>query len=170
MRDLDPEHEIPKADPLQFEGGEIEPHRPEAQAAHVWETYLEPAFDADGEQPVFAVLHEIDPHAPYDAPESFQALYDFGYAGNVHGWGRHDLADNMRMLRIVNTFRPWLGEADRRALRAQYMAEVSFVDSYVGALLENAASRGGFVLEQPGEFDPATVEHDENDAHDEDDG
>ena len=58
---------------------------PEAQAAHIWGSYVEPAIVAAGEKPVFGVVHEIDPHSPYQAPEPYASLYDFGYEGNNQG-------------------------------------------------------------------------------------
>jgi len=44
------------------------------------------------------------------------------------------------------------------------------IEPSVEALLENVTSRGGFTVEQPGEFDPATVviDHDDEDHDDED--
>jgi len=114
----------------------------DAQAEQMWSRFLSPAFAAQQEKPVFAVVHEIDPHSPYEAPEPFSSLYDFGYEGNIDGWNTGDLRQGMRVIDVVNDQGGWLGEADRRAMRAAYMAEVSFVDAYVGALLERLDAAG----------------------------
>ena len=46
------------------------------------------------------------------------------------------------------------------------------IEPAVEALMENVTSRGGFTVEQPGEFDPSTVviEHDGDDEGHDDDG
>ena len=130
-----------------FEVLESEPS-PEGQAARLWSRFVAPVFDEttarEGEkgQPVFALVHEIDPHSPYQAPEPYASLYDFGYQGNIDGWDYKKLRQSMRVLEVVNAPQPWLGEADRRALRAAYMAEVSFVDAYVGALFGHLEASG----------------------------
>jgi arylsulfatase A-like enzyme len=117
----------------------------EAQAARLWSRYLADAFavpDGGEPEPVFAVVHEIDPHSPYQAPEPFRSQYDFGYVGNIDGWNTANMRQGMRVLDVVNARDAWLSEADRRAMRAAYMAEVSFVDAYVGALLGHLEATG----------------------------
>lgn len=114
----------------------------EDQAEELWSRFLAPVFDVPDDRPAFALVHEIDPHSPYQAPEPFGSLYDFGYEGNLEGWDVENLGQGMRMISVVNDGGGWLGEADRRSMRAGYMAEVSFVDAYVGALLARLRESG----------------------------
>jgi len=115
---------------------------PAEQAELLWSRFLAPAFEQQQEQPVFAVVHEIDPHSPYRAPAPFAERYGFGYEGNIDGWNTRSLKEGMRMLKLVNEYGSWLGEADRRQMRAEYMAEVSFVDAYFSEILKHLEQSG----------------------------
>lgn len=115
---------------------------PAAQADHVWSRYLGPAFESRGDRPVLAVLHEIDPHSPYEAPAPYAELYGFGYRGNIDGWNTGDFNEGLRMLRAVNEYGPWLEQADLRQMRAQYAAEVTFMDDYLARLLGHLETAG----------------------------
>jgi len=109
---------------------------PEEQAERVWQQFLGPSFENPEGQPVFAVLHEIDPHSPYEAPDSFSAPYALDYAGNIDGW-QHALKEHLLVLKAVNNYGDWLSPADKEQMRALYKGEVSFVDAYFGALLKH---------------------------------
>jgi arylsulfatase A-like enzyme len=115
---------------------------PAAQAEQLWSRFLAPAFEQQTERPVFAVVHEIDPHSPYEAPPPFADRYEFGYEGNIDGWNIRNVKEGMRMLRAVNDYGEWLGEADKLQMRAQYMAEVSFVDAYFGEIMKHLERSG----------------------------
>jgi arylsulfatase A-like enzyme len=112
-----------------------------AQAEQVWNRFLGPAFQASGEEPVFAVLHEIDPHSPYQAPAPYSNLYDFGYSGNIDGWEKR-FSEHLLVFRLINDYGSWVSEEDKDQLRSLYKAEVSFVDEYFGALLEKLDESG----------------------------
>ena len=119
----------------------LEAPSPEAQAGRVWDRFLAQGFEAQDEKPVFAVLHEIDPHSPYEAPAPYSETYDFGYSGNVDGWLK-EYTEHLLIFKAVNDHGPWLDESAKRQIRALYSAEVSFIDAYFGALLERLEASG----------------------------
>lgn len=109
---------------------------PEAQADFVWNNYIEPTLAENPGTPFFVYLHEIDPHNPYDPLPPFDSLHDFGYRGN-HGTG------GKFKLKMLQNFDPaYLPQADLRHLRSQYMGEVSFMDQYLGRILQRLDSAG----------------------------
>ena len=114
---------------------------PEEQATKVWEQFLAPSFKNPEGLPVFALLHEIDPHSPYEAPASFTEPYLFDYSGNIDGW-RHNLFEHLRINKAINNYGDWLTPADKKQMRALYKGEVSFVDAYFGALLRHLEQSG----------------------------
>ncbi len=119
----------------------VEAPSPEAQAGRVWDRFLAQGFEAQDEKPVFAVLHEIDPHSPYAAPAPYSEMYDFGYSGNVDGWLK-EYTEHLLVFKAVNDHGPWLDESAKREIRSLYSAEVSFIDGYFGALLERLEASG----------------------------
>jgi arylsulfatase A-like enzyme len=114
---------------------------PAQQARFVWDNYIEPVARSADQQPFFVFLHEIDPHAPYDPPPPYNAMYDFGYQGNIMGYDR-SLKEVMKMTAAINQQPTWIGEADIRHLEALYSGEISFMDDYLGWLLDRLGQLG----------------------------
>ena len=74
-------------------------------------------------------MDTFDPHEPWDAPPRFQKMYrqDYGYERYLFGYGvRHE---DIR-------------ESDYPIIRDLYAAEVSFVDHWIGRLLERIDQLG----------------------------
>lgn len=114
---------------------------PEEQAERVWQQFLAPSFDNPEGQPVFALLHEIDPHSPYEAPERFSAPYRRDYSGNVDGW-QHSIQEHLLVIRAINDYGDWLSPEDKKQMQSLYKGEVSFVDAYFGALVGHLERAG----------------------------
>ncbi|MDG2336341.1 MAG: sulfatase [Myxococcota bacterium] len=114
---------------------------PEEQAERVWEQFLAPFFDNPEGQPVFALLHEIDPHSPYEAPDRFSAPYLPDYSGNIDGW-KHNIHEHLLVIKAINSYGDWLSTEDKKQMQALYKGEVSFVDAYFGALLGHLERAG----------------------------
>jgi arylsulfatase A-like enzyme len=115
---------------------------PERQAEEVWQRFLAPAFEGESETPLFAILHELDPHSPYEPVSPYDELYDFGYRGNLDSWQEKRPKDANRLIFAANRYGPWLEPADVRQLRALYHGEVSAMDTYLGRLLDRIEERG----------------------------
>jgi len=81
---------------------------PQVQAETVWNRFLRPAFEAADQRPVFAVIHEIDPHHPYQPPKPYGDAYEFGYQGNMESWGEFKGFDGVLFLAAANEYGPWL--------------------------------------------------------------
>jgi arylsulfatase A-like enzyme len=109
-------------------------HRtPESRARFVWNRYLG-TLGRDAKRPFFVYLHEIDPHSPYEPEAPYDALYDFGYRGNI----TLDLATIGR----IRDEPSWAEPMDIRYLNARYRGEVSFMDDYVGWILDKLEAEG----------------------------
>ena len=113
----------------------------EDQADRVWQQFFAPAFENEEDRPVLALLHEIDPHSPYEAPASYLAPYAIEYSGNIDGW-RPSFREHLLVLRAINDHGDWLAPEDKEQMRSLYKAEVSFVDEYFGALLDRLEESG----------------------------
>jgi len=120
----------------------------EARARHTWERHLAPALAERGERPFFLYLHEIDPHFPYDPLPPFDERYDFGYPGALaneparSAGGEPSHWQVLRLMKAANDIPGWLQESDLRHLRARYAGEVSYVDAYLGWLLDHLEATG----------------------------
>lgn len=81
-------------------------------------------------EPFFAYLHLMDPHAPYTPPESFRGRY---VTGEVPAFSfLNDQSDL-----------PLTADPDNlEAYRHLYLAEVAYLDSQVGRLLDEMRARG----------------------------
>ena len=99
----------------------------EAYAGHVWDTFIEPNV-TEGDRPFFVYLHELDPHAPYEPLPPYDAMYPTAYRGWTDVAGQ-----NIHLTRAHFTH---LDNADYQYLNARYRGEVSFMDAYLGVLLE----------------------------------
>ena len=105
---------------------------PEAYAEHIWEEYLRPA--TEGSAPYFIYLHELDPHGPYEAPPPYNTMYPAPYRGWAEVVGRD--------IHLVRAHLTRLEQADYEYLNAQYRGEISFMDAYLGTLLERLEMSG----------------------------
>ena len=84
---------------------------------------------AGDNRPFFLVADCYDPHEPWDPPEEYVALYDEGYNGKEpldDNYGKDDYLTNRQLLRM----------------RAQYAAEVTMMDRWLGKFIERAHELG----------------------------
>jgi arylsulfatase A-like enzyme len=125
-RGFDEMHELYR---LRQDGSLDSIEEPEARARLVFDEYIEPMVTHESGRPWFVYLHEHDPHSPYRAPAPWNALYDFGYSRWLD-----TLSSNF--IRAMSPTDPQrlLDEADVRHLKSRYMAEISFMDAYLGEL------------------------------------
>lgn len=108
---------------------------PDALADHVWERLLRPVLPGEnGGEPFFAYLHEPDPHGPYTPPAPYDTMYDFGYTGN--------LRSRVDTLKLILNDQTRFEAQDIRYLRSQYDGEITFIDRYLGRLLERLEESG----------------------------
>lgn len=70
----------------------------------------------------FLYVDTFDPHEPWDAPESYVAMYDPGYEGERVTYPLYGLAN-------------YLTEPELNHIRAMYAAEVTLVDAWIGRVL-----------------------------------
>jgi arylsulfatase A-like enzyme len=71
----------------------------------------------------FLVVDNYDPHAPYDAPEEYAALYDEGY-------------DGLEPFSPVYGPSNYLTDRELQRMRALYAGEVTMVDRWLGRFLD----------------------------------
>ncbi len=107
---------------------------PEAQAERVWTQYVEPLIEDESDRPFFAYLHEIDPHAPYTPPAPYDAMYRAGLRGFIDS--------SRKVSSFINDGSMKLDPGDVRYLDSQYSGEVTFMDSYLGWILDRLESSG----------------------------
>jgi choline-sulfatase len=89
----------------------------------------------------FAYVHTIDPHVPYDPPESFLGMYmKSAYAGQVAPRKTPDqLAEAKHTPPKIN-----FNAADKQYLRDLYDGEVSYHDHYLGLFIERLKKLGAY--------------------------
>jgi len=107
---------------------------PAQSVEFVWKEHVAPFVDADSDKPFFIYLHEVDPHAPWDAPEKYERLYDFGYQGKIDC--RRDIVNLIRE-RVMP-----LTPLDVKHLKGSYKAEITFMDDYLAALMSKLRGAG----------------------------
>jgi arylsulfatase A-like enzyme len=108
---------------------------PESRARFVWKHYLaRTLLRGNAERPFFAYVHEIDPHSPYEPEPPYDTLHEAPYPGNI----TLDLATIGR----IRDDPSWADPMDIRHLNAQYQGEVSFMDRYVGWIVERLDEAG----------------------------
>ena len=129
FRGFDEAHEIY----WKLESGQLDSD-PERQAEQIWSRYVEAAVDGPGPRPFFVYLHELDPHSPYDPPEPYDSLYDFGYQGSAESTGQAILAMRLRPDEVHPD--------DVRHLESLYRGEVALMDRYLGGILDALTARG----------------------------
>ncbi|MBZ5639851.1 MAG: sulfatase-like hydrolase/transferase [Acidobacteriia bacterium] len=109
--------------------------RPASEVASAFVTWLERR--PRDHRPFFAWVHFFDPHAPYQPPPPYDAMFDPDYRGVVNG----SMADIERGRRALA--RSGGGEdPDTRHLEALYSGEIRYVDDEIGKLL-SALDRSG---------------------------
>ena len=111
---------------------------------------------------LFLFAHYFDPHQPYTAPGRFTERFDSEDAATL--WS----VDDVRGTWFTNWFRQGAKQhhAQRHALR--YAAEVSYLDSEVGRLLETLRDRGildDAILVIASDHGETFLEHDEEFDH-----
>jgi arylsulfatase A-like enzyme len=107
---------------------------PQAKAEAVWSRLVQPFVERHPDQPFFLYLHEIDPHGPYQPLPPYDSMYDFGYAGR--------LSSHSQVLRAINSGDVPLDDIDLRYLLSQYDGEISFMDAYLGWILDHLSETG----------------------------
>ena len=103
---------------------------PTEQADLVWDRFFEPVLEQSGSAPFFFFLHEIDPHNPYQVPPPFDSMY--GTFADVDPALFSALRIHMRYASDPSA----VSAREIEYLLSLYAAEVSFMDGYLGRLLE----------------------------------
>ncbi|NQZ95112.1 MAG: sulfatase [Myxococcales bacterium] len=85
-------------------------------------------------EPFFGWVHYIAPHRPYAPPEVFAERFVTEYSGAVDG--------SYESLAAVTREQRSLDDADLAHLNGLYDAEIAYVDSLIGELLEGLSERG----------------------------
>ena len=88
-------------------------------------------ISAHGAQPFFLMVHLIDPHLPYDAPDSVAGRFGDVVDTSITKRGRKPIVENLAALT----------ESDYETIGIRYDEEVAFVDQELGRLF-------GFLVEQ----------------------
>jgi arylsulfatase A-like enzyme len=107
---------------------------PKKRAEYVWRNYIEPSARRSEKRPFFVYLHERDPHSPYRPPAPYDKLYITDSSVTV----RSDRIGLGILRRYPETVSPEMIEN----LRGRYSGEVSFMDGYVGFLLDRLEEYG----------------------------
>ena len=90
---------------------------------------------ADGR--FFVYIQTIDPHVPYDPPESFLRMYDPStYSGQVQPRLTADLLERAKQRRVT------FSEQDQARLEGLHDGEISYHDHHFGRFLERLESLG----------------------------
>ncbi|MFP3904637.1 MAG: sulfatase, partial [Armatimonadota bacterium] len=85
-----------------------------------------------GDAPVFLWVDLFDPHEPWDPPLEYKKPYNPGYEGS-------EIIDP-----VPSAVDGYLDEDEMENVRALYAGEVTFVDKWVGKLLDEARRLGYF--------------------------
>ncbi len=89
------------------------------------------------DQPFFTYVQTIDPHVPYDPPESDLKLYDSSpYEGPVRNRNTGNLLEEFKRQKVE------LNSRDRKRLEALYDGEVTYHDRYFGHFLDGLKKLG----------------------------
>jgi arylsulfatase A-like enzyme len=107
---------------------------PEKMATFVWDRSIAPFLEQASDAPFFVYLHEIDPHAPWEPVPPFGDMYDYDYDSTLKC--ERDVTNMLR-----NESLP-LSNEDLRNFQAGYMAEISFMDGYLGTMREKLRAAG----------------------------
>lgn len=113
---------------LDLASGRRRYHDPAKNANEIWTKCIEPAVRMSEQNPFFVYIHERDPHSPYDPPPPYDEMYASGYEGEA----KSDLAHMAKLRTSPANVDPALIER----LDGLYSGEVSYMDRYVGTLLD----------------------------------
>jgi arylsulfatase A-like enzyme len=111
---------------------EIRPHNTTRDLDH----YARAFIKRHRNQPFFLWVHYIDPHAPYDPPESLRRVHEgpwpffHPYAGGEQ-WGLPILGKNFAV-----------AEPDRDYVKSLYEGEVAYIDQFAGRVLDALEDQG----------------------------
>jgi arylsulfatase A-like enzyme len=111
---------------------EIRPHNTTRDLDH----YARAFIKRHRNQPFFLWVHYIDPHAPYDPPESLRRVQDgpwpffHPYVGGEQ-WGLPILGQNFEV-----------AELDRDYVKSLYEGEVAYIDQFAGRFLDALEAEG----------------------------
>lgn len=111
---------------------DIRPHNTSRALDHYARAYISRYCD----QPFFLWVHYIDPHAPYDPPESLRRVHEgpwpffHPYAGG-EAWGLPILGKNFEVR-----------EPDRDYVKSLYEGEVAYIDQFAGEIRKALATAG----------------------------
>ena len=119
-------------DPVETDLGTL--RSPEERADYTWDNFVDPFLLKASTNPFFIYLHEIDPHGPYTPAQPYGTMYDTGYRGSL------DLTPTLMWLVLHN--KTQLSSPEIDYLRSRYRGEISFMDDYLGRLLERMAGAG----------------------------
>jgi arylsulfatase A-like enzyme len=104
---------------------------PTARVAQTAIRWLERQVRAEGRRDrLFLWVDFFDPHEPWDPPEPYRSMYDPDYTGQ-------ELIDP-----IAGPVEGYMTEAEVRHTMALYAGEVSFVDRWLGAVLDAVRALG----------------------------
>ena len=108
------------------------------EAEHVFtDAYAWIEQKALGGERFYAYVHTIDPHVPYDPPESFLRLYEKEpYRGSIAPRSTAQLLEGIKK----GTFKP--SAADKRHIRALYDGEISYHDKWFGDFMDKLDKAG----------------------------
>lgn len=104
-------------------------YNPIKHADLVWNKYLSSDFVNSTDTPIFAYIHEIDPHYPYDATEKFRGMYPTPFERRIRL--------STRTIGILREDPSLLKPSDIISLKNEYKAEITMIDTFVGRLLDN---------------------------------
>ncbi len=111
---------------------EIRPHNTTRDLDH----YARAFIKRHRNQPFFLWVHYIDPHAPYDPPESLRRVHEgpwpffHPYAGGEK-WGLPILGKNFAV-----------AEPDRDYVKSLYEGEVAYIDQFAGRVIDALKAEG----------------------------
>lgn len=107
---------------------------PEDHAGFVWSKYVDPCLKEAGKDPFFIYLHEIDPHIPYTPMPPFDTMYDAGSPGVLQ-------QDPLRVTQFLQAVQGMFRPQDIAQLHALYMGEITYMDRYLGFIMEKLRQR-----------------------------
>jgi len=93
-----------------------------------------------GRKPFFLWVHYIDPHWPYDPPESFERPFSHDDGGQFQRLLQR--FENKSLPREIINFTPPLDADGRAAALCAYDNEVAYVDGQIGRLMAGLEERG----------------------------
>ncbi len=116
----------------------------ERTADSVTDAVIQYLDKADLGRKQFLFVHYFDPHAPYEAPPPYDAMYEPQGRDGLRDW--LSLVRDCHRLSATRTRPPEELLEEARRMARQYGAEVSYTDSQVGRLLAYLRERG--ILEE----------------------